>query len=205
MKRLLIIFIFLFSVNVFNISSSAETKTVMAAGTFEVSNTFALEFYDNEPGKYLYTTGVPFLNIADPSQTFVQADGRVPYDGKNDVGLLCRTNLGEIWYLKIQASPAASPLITVANIKHYLGQPWNRSYGPGEWDGAPADGTLTTDPPEWVNISSTPTTIYTAGPNDFDNLPGGTLCSFSFAINPSMLDPGQPHYCTIGYTLTTDM
>lgn len=203
MKKILIIFSLMLMMCMVNISSYAETKMVTASGGFDSLTFFSLEFYLD--GSVLFTTSIPFTNM-DPTSSHVMADGRAPYDGKNDTGLLCRINTGGIWYFKIQGTP--TPPFTLDRIKYYLGQPWNRSYynylGPGhEWEGRAADGELE-QPAAWYNIPSSSTVVYTAGERDGDNLPGGTLCLFSFAINPGQLDASQTYNCGITYTLSVD-
>ena len=188
------IFVFLLVVSLWCASSFAETAMVMATGTFQVSDIFTMEFYDREPDKYLYTTtNIPFGTM-DPRKTFVQAEGRQSNDGKNDLGLLCKTNLGEVWYLKIQGSPDD---FFLSKIKYGFWRPWNMKLG------QPADGTLSEG---WHPLPSDFTTVYTAGTNDLSNLgeqwwQEGTLCGFSFAIDPSRLDPTQIYHSTIQFTM----
>lgn len=194
MKRILLTALFLLAINVGGISAFAETQTIWATGSFDVSDIFSLEFY-TEPNKVLYSTAVPFTDML-PTTTHALADYRVPYDGKSDVGLVCRTNFGASWYLKIHASPPDSPLITIGNIKYYLGQPWNRTLS------KLADGEITGGA-AWHNIPPSSSVIYTAGPTDLINTPWGTLCTFSFAIDPSRLTPDQIYNCAIQFTFTT--
>ena len=175
--------------------SYGETKMVTAGGTVTADIIFSLEFYQD--ANVLYTTSIPFTNM-DATQTHIMADGRQSGDGKNDTGLLCRTNTGQTWYFKVSGNFQSLPQ---GNLKYYFGRPWNRSYNP-PWGGAPADGTLQTDPPQWVNLPAATNAIYIAGPHDLSNLPGGTLCMFSFAMDPSGLDATTAYTCTITYTLS---
>jgi len=194
------ILLFILVLTVFSMVSSlsyAETKTVILNGTFGSSPFFSIEFYQDN--NTLYTTLVPFTNM-DASSNFVMADNRAPYDGKNDVSVLVRTNLNIMWYLKMSAS--ATPSIFREHLKFYLGQPWNRSYNP-PWGGAPADGELTIDPPDWTVLPQGPWRAYSAGPHDKINTPGGTLCSYSFAANPGGLDSTTSYQCAITLTLST--
>ena len=177
--------------------SYADTVIVTANGTVTVPEIFTLEFYDQEPDKYLYTSNVPFSNM-DPTQTWVTADGRATGDGKNDLGLLCKTNAGEVWYLKIQGSPNDTFL---SKIRYGLWRPWNMKTGQS------ADGGLVEG---WQPLPAGPATIYAAGSEDLSNLgvedwQQGTLCGLSFAIDPSQLDSTMIHQCTIQFTLTTNM
>ncbi|NQU95613.1 MAG: hypothetical protein HQ549_05230 [Candidatus Omnitrophica bacterium] len=175
-------------------SSFAETRTVIAAGSFDVSNIFMMEFYTGEPSKYLYTTQVSFTNM-DPTKTWVQADNRSQGDGNNDIGLLCKSNLGETWYLKIQGSPGG---FFLEQVKYGFWRPWNMRYGQSS-NGALIEG--------WQPLPTSPARIFTAGANDLNNMGAetwqqGTLCGFSFAINPSQLDANNNYACQIQFTMT---
>lgn len=196
MKKVLLIFVFLLAISITNVFSFAETKTIIATGGFDVPNIWSFERYSDE--NVLYLTEVPF-NITEErirkQSTHVMADGREYDDGKNDIGMLCRTNLNVTWYLKIHTTPSNSPLITLANIQYYLGQPWNRTLN------KPADGEVVGGA-AWHSIPTSSTAIYKAGSTDLSNMPYGTLCLFSFAINPSKLKPTEIYNCTIHYTLT---
>lgn len=193
MKKVLLIFIFLLAITVANICSFAETKTIIAQGSLDVPNIWSFQYYFDD--NVLYSTEVPFTNM-DPTSSHVMADGREYYDGKNDVGILCRTNLNVMWHLKIHATPSDTPLVTLGNIQYYLGQPWNRTLE------RPADGEVIGGA-AWHSIPTSSTAIYKAGSTDLSNLPYGTLCLFSFAINPGKLSPTEVYNCTIHYTLTT--
>ena len=173
-----------------------ETKMVTAGGSATAEVIFSLEFYQD--ANVLYTTSIPFTNM-DATSTHVMADGRQSGDGKNDTGLLCRTNTGKTWYFKVGGN--YKPPLPAGKVKYYFGRPWNRSFNP-PWGGASADGMLQTDPPQWVNLPAATNAIYIAGPHDLSNLPGGTLCMFSFAMDPTGLDATIAYTCTITYTLT---
>lgn len=178
------------------IPSDSFADTATQVGTMEVgvNSWFLIEFYTNEPAKYLYTTNVPF-HITDPTSSLCYADGRAAYDGKNDVGVVCSSNIGTTWYLKISAAATSSPAFPLANLKFYLGQPWNRDWG------EPADGALAYT--GWTAIPASPAAVYTSGLNDTVNAPLGTLCGFSFAINPDGLYGGQTYSVEITYTFVT--
>ncbi|MFC1631342.1 hypothetical protein ACFL1I_00095 [Candidatus Omnitrophota bacterium] len=195
MKKNLII-LFLLWVSLAPRVCFAETVSVTASSAFSVAEVFTLEFYDREPGKYLYSTEIPFTNM-DPSKTWVLADGRREGDGKNDLGLLCSTNLGETWYLKIHGSPNN---VFLSKIQYGLWRPWNLNAG------AAANGNLNEG---WIPLPAAAVTVYSAGSNDLNNLgpeaQQGTLCGFSFAVDPSRLDPKTVHRCTIQFTLTTNI
>ena len=191
MKKAALILIFLLAVSIAGVFSFAETDTIIASGSFEVPNIWSLEFYTDQ--NVLYTTSVPFTRM-DPTDNWVESDGREASSGKSDIGLLCRTNLGDTWHMKIQGS--VSPLITVGKLKYGLWQPWNRTMN------QPSDGTITVGE-GWHDMPTASTAVYTAGHYDESNLPYGTLCMFSFAIDPGRLDPTQTYNCTIQFTLTT--
>jgi len=167
-----------------------ETVTVQATGIFAVSEIFGIEFYTDS--NVLYSNNVPFTNM-DALETFVYPDGRSSGDGKSDNGIVCKSNVGSTWYLKLHGEPTAP--FTLAKIYYYLSQPWNRT------EGATADGQLAQGS-AWYNLPSSSTVVYTAGTLDKMNTPDGTLCMFSFAINPSGLKSGTTYSCTVIYTLT---
>ncbi len=174
--------------------SCADTVTATADMVAGATNIFSIEFYTSEPSKVLYSTSIPFTNM-NPVKSLCYADNRSDGDGKSDVGILCRTNMGQVWYLKVNAS-TASPDFDLFNFKFYLGQPWNRTRN------STADGTLS-QAAAWNPIPTTLATLYTAGQNDKNNLEYGTLATFSFAINPKGLVGGRTYNITITYTMTT--
>ncbi|MBL7157581.1 MAG: hypothetical protein ISS92_05435 [Candidatus Omnitrophica bacterium] len=194
MKKILLVTILLLTAIFLNPSSFAETRTVIATGGFDVSNVFMMEFYTGEPSKYLYTTQISFTNM-DPTKTWVQADNRFQGDGNNDIGLLCKSNLGETWYLKIQGSPSG---FFLEQVKYGFWRPWNRKYGQA------SNGDLTEG---WQPLPASPARIFAAGANDLNNMgtetsQQGTLCGFSFVINPSQLDANNNYTCQIQFTMT---
>jgi len=130
----------------------------------------------------------------DPSQTFCYSDGRSSGDGKSDSGVVCKTNMNVPWYLKMSATTASS--FNIANFKYYMGQPWNRTRS------ASADGTLAKTP-NWYSSPTSPTTMYSSGLYDNNNLPDGTLATFSFAINPAGLISSINYVIDITYTLSS--
>ena len=192
MKRILLTAVFLLAITAGGISSFAETRTVWATGSFDVPNVWSLESYTDP--KVLYTTEVPFTNM-DPTSTWVESDGRMQDSGKMDIGLLCRTNLGETWYMKIQGSAGA--LVSIAGLKYGMWQPWDRTLN------QPSDGEIAGGA-GWHDMPTSPTIIYTAGINDENNTPFGTQCAFNFVIsNAGKLDPSQVYNCAIQFTFTT--
>lgn len=169
----------------------ADTTTTQGTGTFDVQQVFSLAFYTD--ANVLYSSNIPFTSM-DSTKTWVYADNRRESDGKSDTALTCLSNLGVTWYLKISAQ--ANPPFTLDKIFYYFGQPWNRTTS------STADGSLAR-PASWYNLPASSTVIYIAGNNDKINTPYGTLCSFSFAVNPSKLAANTLYTCTITYTLTT--
>ncbi len=194
MKKVLLIFIFLLAISITNVFLFAETKTIIASGGFDVSNTWSLEFPTDDQN-ILYTTMVPFTGM-DPTDNWVESDGREASPGKSDVGLVCTTNRNTTWYMKIKGSQ--DPLISVGKLKYDLWQPWNRTMN------QPSDGEITGGT-GWHDMPTSATMVYTSGPLESINTPDGTLCMFSFAIDPGRLDPTQTYNCTIQFTLTTTL
>ncbi len=173
-------------------SAHADIATQTATMQAEVLDIFSLEFYTDP--NVLYSTNIPFTGI-DPTKSLCYADARAPYDGKSDTGVLCRSNLNVVWYLKMSTS-TSTPSFPLANFKYYMGQPWNRTTG------APADGTLS-KPPAWYSTPTAATVVYTAGNIDKTNTPYGTLATLSFAIDPTGLYSGVSYIINITYTITT--
>ncbi|MFC1577019.1 hypothetical protein ACFL3N_01630 [Candidatus Omnitrophota bacterium] len=159
--------------------------------TISVQNVFSLEFYSD--ANVLYSTTVPFTNI-DPLESIVYPDGRFQDDGKSDTALICRSNVGETWYLKMHS--VTTPPLSHDKIKFYMDKPHNRNTGEG------ADGSLARSP-DWYSIGEDATTVYTAGYKDLSNLPFGTLATFNFAIIPTGLEGGKGYSASITYTMTS--
>lgn len=159
--------------------------------TIVVQNAFSIEFYTDQ--NVVYSDVVPFTNV-DPNRSIVYPDGRAEFDGKSDTGIVCKTNAGVSWYLKLHAIP--NPPLTAEKLQYYVDQPWDRNTG------GHADGSLTQSP-RWYSFSSTPTTIYTSGGQDISNLPYGTLTTFNFSLNPTGLDSGRTYSAVVVYTFTT--
>src|SRR3989338_3541759 len=147
----------------------AETITQVATMQAAVPNIFSIEFY-TDSNVLNGTEGFTFTNI-DPTKSFVYPDGRSEGDGKADTGILCKTNMNQTWYLKMNASTTST--FDLANFKYYLSQPWDRNRA------AQADGQLANSP-DWYSAPTSSTTVYTAGNFDKVNLPFGTLATFSF-------------------------
>ncbi len=172
-------------------SSRAAESTKATTVAISLQNIFSMEFYTDP--NIVYSTVVPFTNI-DPEKSMVLADGRKDNDGKSDTAVVCRSNAGIVWYLKLHLTPAAP--LTSDKVKYYIDQPYNRNTG------GRADGSLT-QTANWYSFSIAPTTIYTSGTQDISNLPFGTLITFNFAIAPSGLEAGKSYSAAITYTLTT--
>ncbi|MBI5144380.1 MAG: hypothetical protein HZA30_04870 [Candidatus Omnitrophica bacterium] len=156
-----------------------------------IQNVFSIEFYTDQ--NVVYRDTVPFTNV-DPNKTFIYPDGRAENDGKSDVGIVCKSNAGVLWYLKLHV--IANPPLTAEKLRYYISQPYDRNTG------GLADGTLTRTP-YWYSFSSTPTTIYSAGFHDQSNLPFGTLTTFNFSLDPSGLTAGQAYSAVVVYTFST--
>jgi hypothetical protein len=166
-------------------SSASTTISVTAA------NIFAVEFYTDQ--NVIYSTTIPFSNI-DPSGSLIYPNARSEDDGKSDTGVVCISNVGTQWYLKLQAVYSAG--LPTGSVKYYYSQPWNRNTGNR------ANGTLT-NTESWRSVPETPTTIYTSGSDDTVNAPFGTLSTFSFAVDPKGLTSGSAHTVAVTYTMTT--
>jgi hypothetical protein len=177
-------------------AANADTVTQVATIEAFAVSIFSVEFY-TEPGKVLYSTMLPFTNI-NPEQGWCYPDGRQPYDGKSDVGLIFRTNLGVPWYFKLHAQPASTPSFPMAYFKFFISQPYNRNTNPA----VPTDGQLhNITPGEWNTIPLAATMIYSSG-SDKNNTPFGTLATLSFAIDAQRI-PNRSYTLTITYTLST--
>jgi hypothetical protein len=175
------------------VTPGAYALDTNAATTLNISvqQAFAIEFYTDS--NVLYSSTVPFSNV-DPTQSMVYADGRRVGDGKSDVGIICMSNAGVPWYLKIHVT-STEPL-TADKVKYYVDQPYNRNTG------GRADGTLA-QPAKWYPFQLSPTTIYSSGAQDQNNPPFGTLFTFNYALDPSGLEAGKAYSAAITYTLTT--
>lgn len=172
-------------------SARAADTTGTSSVSISIQQVFSMEFYTDQ--NTLYSDTVPFTGV-DSAKSFVYADGRMENDGKSDTGVVCKSNAGLAWFLKLHLAP--KPPLTVDKMKYYVDQPYNRNTG------GRADGTLTQSA-NWYIFNATPTTIYTAGYLDKSNLPYGTLFNFNFGLIPSGLDAGRAYTATITYTMTT--
>jgi hypothetical protein len=159
--------------------------------SISVQNIFSMEFYTDQ--NVVFSGTVPFTNV-DPSKTLVYPDGRKENDGKSDVGILCKSNLGAPWVLKLQLTPAIG--LAPEKVKYYMDQPYNRNTGQR------ADGTLSKST-NWYPMSSNPISVYSSGYLDQSNLPFGTLAVFSYALDPTGLDAGKTYNAVVTYTMTT--
>lgn len=168
-------------------AESSKSSTVSIA----VQNVFSMEFYTDS--NVLYRDAVPFTNV-DPNKAVVYPDNRSENDGKSDTAVVCKSNIGSQWYLKLHLIP--NPPLTVEKMRYYAGQPYNRNTG-GTADGALAQS------PQWYAFSNLPSTIYTSGYSDSSNLPFGTLLSLNFSLIPTGLTAGQAYSATVIYTMTT--
>lgn len=179
--------------------SFCEMKMTTANVTLEAGGIFELMFYRDSGIHYNGASGVPFgtINIAELQwPNFAESQARRQDSSKSDIGLVCLTNQGVPWALKIQATQ--SPLISVAHIKYILWHPWNMSLSEA------SDGTVVGGA-DWHEISTAPAATYFSGPKEYSNLYYGTLCKYSFAIDPSRLDPTQTYQCDITFTFTTTL
>lgn len=170
----------------------AANTTAKTDFNITVENVFSIEFY-TEAGKVLYSGSVPFTSV-DPSKSLVYPDGRAENDGKSDVGVICRSNDGNTWYLKVTGASGGG--LSSGNVKYYMAQPYNRNTN-AQTDGSLAQAT------NWYSIPTTATTVYTSGAGDKSNLPFGTLATFSYALVPAGLDTGASYTLQVTYTLTT--
>ena len=171
--------------------ASALDNSATTSLSISIQQAFAAEFYTDS--NVVYSTMVPFTNV-DPSQSMVYADGRKINDGKSDVGVICLSNAGKPWYLKIHVTTTGT--LAPDKVKYYMDQPYNRNTG------GRADGTLA-QPAKWYPFPSTPATVYSSGAQDESNLPFGTLVTFNYALDPSGLAAGAAYSAVITYSITT--
>ena len=166
---------------------SSVTTTVNVTAT----SIFSMEFYVDQ--NVVYSTTVPFSNV-DPAETLVYPNGRSENDGKSDTGVVCTSNMGVPWYLKIQGT--YSEEMPEDCIKYYYSQPWNRNTG------YQTSGGMTYSE-QWRPIPKEATTIYGSGSEDTINTPFGTLSTFCFAVDPRGLSSERTYTVSVTYTMTT--
>jgi len=193
--KIKIVFLAAFLIAITAAASHAETVTQTATMQAFVDSIFSLEFIppSTDP-TILYTTDIPFTNI-DASKSQCYSDGRTVNSGKNDCGLLCRTNMGQVWYLNMTVTANSMPAFPLQNFQFYMGQPTNRTRG------EPSDGALSFTK-DWHPVPTALTVMYTAGPKEYSNLEFGTLMTLSFAVVPRDIAAGENYYLQITYTLT---
>lgn len=161
------------------LQSSAVSATVPAE--------FSLAFYSD--ATIVHGATVPF-GVVDSLSTENLPTGRSSGDGLSDVGLLCTSNSGLTWYLKVSVN-GVSPL--AGQLDCYMGQPTDRNIG------GPASGGLTYG--DWFTVATAAETVYTAGAGDVVNTPLGTLATLSLRLDGTGLTDGA-YNATVTYTLT---
>ena len=193
MKKILLSLILVLSVIFAGSYVYAAEAAQNSSVTVTVGSIFEASFFDQNIS---YPTGGPltWTNV-DPQSNLERPDGYTV--GQGDVGLVCITNTGDTWYVKLNLTTATLD----DKALFYLPQPTNRNLS------SDSDGTLAYATPgagdAWPVIPDTATVVYTAGYNDTINSPFGTLLSFNFAIDPTGLTAGSSHNATITYTMTT--
>lgn len=169
-------------------TDQALSNTVNAT----VGSIFSMEFYTDAFVMDGHT--IPFSSV-DPLNQYNYADGRFVNDGRSDAGVVCTSNEGASWYLKMHINPGSG---LVGHLGCYTSQPIDRN-SELAYPGNEADGTLTYV--DWFNLSTTAETIYSAGAGDQNNTPFGTLATFNFKIDGSGLLPGS-YNAYVTYTMT---
>ena len=172
--------------NVVALDSSLTTNVTVTA-----TSIFSMEFYTD--ASVIYSTAVPFSNV-DPTKSLVYPNGRKEDDGKSDAGVVCISNMGVPWYLKIQG--VYSEGLFDGSAKYYYSEPVDRNTN------QQTDGTLTGSV-KWTPIPTEATSIYTSGPTDTVNTPFGTLSTFSFGVDPRGLSAERTYTVSVTYTMTT--
>lgn len=171
--------------------ANALDSSVSTTINLTATSVFSIEFYVDQ--NVIYSTTVPFSNV-DPTQSLVYPNGRREDDGKSDTGVVCTSNTGDPWFLKIQGVYSAG--LPDNSLKFYYSQPWNRNTGSQTSSGLTYNA-------QWLNLPKEPTTIYTSGNEDTVNTPFGTLSTFSFAVDPRGLSSEQTYAVAVTYTMTT--
>ena len=196
MRKIMLSLVLALSVIFAATSAFAATVTGASQATVTVGQEFSAEFFNDS--SVLYPTGGPVTwTGVDPTSNLVKADG--DHTDASDVGLVCKSNIGDTWYVKIHETSATLD----GKLKFYLPIPVNRNTG-GDADGSlayttPADGE------DWPVIPGSADVVYTSGANDTISTPFGTLLAFTFAVNPEGLAAGSSHSATITYTMTTTL
>lgn len=189
MKIKMLIFAILF-LNLSAISWADESSTVTTIA-ISLQHVFSMEFYTDT--NVISSNALAFTNV-DPNKSMAYPEGRTENDGKSDIGIVCKSNAGTLWYFKVQLRP--NPDLPADKVKYFVDQPYNRNTG------GRADGALAQDV-KWHPFSETPTTIYTSGVTDQSNLPYGTLITLSYALDPVGLDTNKSYSAVVTYTMTT--
>ena len=193
----------------------AASSTVQSDFSATVTGVFQIAFYPragidvSDPTIQFPNGQVTFPAITDLAVPMVYPTGRAERDGKSDVGILCLTNTGDPWNLKIHM---VSTTIGHDNFIVYI--PANAYFRNN--DPATALGGVNFQE-GWWKMWDVPTTVYAVYDHYSVNMPWGTLLTFNFAIVPSgKLSLKQPldtcngdplstgtHTATIYYTMTT--
>lgn len=209
MKRLIALTL---AVLLFASQANAASVTATTSTSVTVGQVFSIEFY-TEAGKIRYGSGQIQFPAYDPASdtTMILTSAWANNDGQSDVGVVCRSNIGQNWALKIRMSSATMLPTNVAVYKP--DKVYNRNYS------GVASERSTGLTKQWYIMSSSDETIYTGSGGDQNSAPLGILATFSFAILPTgkATPTGQTqigsgnilasgtHNLDVIYTLTTTL
>jgi hypothetical protein len=180
-KKIIFPILFLIALS---LSASAAEDSVTTTANGEIDSVFSIEFFNDASVRY--ADGQISFPLYDPTSgdLMIATTAYVQGDGKSDVGVVCRTNIGQDWALKVRmANPSAG--FEKTNVAIYKPtEVWDRNTGSPYSTGAP--GT-------WQIISDVDETIFTGSGGLQNTTPNGILATFSFQVLPTGTDG------TIGY------
>jgi len=194
MKGIVIIIILMLIIVSGPMSAFAATTATQGA-TVSIASVLSVEI-DATAGATAFGAGtIPWTSVTPGSNLVYPTGGHIT--GKSDVGIILKNNTTlTSWQLKMQQVSANG---LNGKIKFYLAQP--------TMNGSATNGTLAYPTPaagaDWPVIPAAATTVYTSGTADKTNVPYGTYCGFSYALDPAGLLTGTAYTGTITYTITT--
>ncbi|MDD5439851.1 MAG: hypothetical protein PHS37_06675 [Candidatus Omnitrophica bacterium] len=186
MKKLMMVMVMGLFAMAIAVSANAADQTQQSTVNATVGGIFSLSFVTDD-ANVIHSNLIPFSNV-DPSTSENYSDGHA--EGKTDVGLVCLSNHGSTWKLKVEMNGGST---LFHKLLFNMGQPTDRNTSSG------ASGSRTYGD-DWYEVPATSTVLYTSGDYDKINTPYGVEATLTFKINGAGLVPGS-HTATVTYTM----
>ena len=193
----------------------AAEDTITSPASVSVLSIFSIEFFDGgTTGSVRYPNGDIDFNAYDPSgdETMVFTTQYSDGDLKSDVGVVCRTNIGQDWALKIRMQSGSASFLPTNIAVYKPDVVYDRNTTPSTQYSTGATK-------QWYIMSDSYETIFTGTGGLQNTAPFGILATFSFAILPTgtakpegqstigsgNILPQGAYNVSVDYTLTTTL